>query len=268
MEEHMLAEDEEKYKTVYNIDKENHPDDEIVRFSGKEFRLGDVRKFYEVFDERKYSLLSFWDDMFQYTSLGLLDLLLELHKINSPIPIRSFLTRKAIYGKQFVYNVMKRFKIDKEEIDAVEKKYYEEILKRSPISANSEGYFKLREICDRQLMVFKYDFSIIKTVSRIVQESFGRNEYISFETDFMGKRTEEEYLKFFSSRYPKFFDIVICQDAAAIIEYIDKCHILDTHILTPFEHCGLSNEVKYTIEAYTDGVGPNNCRLHYIKEKL
>jgi hypothetical protein len=264
----MLPEDEDRYKTVYNIDKENHPDDEIVTFSGKEFPLGEVRKLYEAFDEKKYSLLSFWDDMFQYTSLGLIDLLFELHNINSPIPIRSFFGRKKIYGKHFVYELMKRFKIQKEEIDTIEKKYYEEILKRSPISPNAEGYFKLREICSRHLMVFKYNFSIIKTVARTVQESFGKNEYISFETDFLGTRTEEEYLKLLPSRYPRFFDISICQDAASIIEYMDKYHISDTHILTPLEHCGLSNEIKYTIEAYTDGVGPNNCRLHYIKEKL
>jgi hypothetical protein len=264
----MFLNDADKYKTTFNIDKVNHPDTEIVKFAGKDIQLGEVRKLYESFEEKKYNMLSFYDDMFQYTSLGLIDLIFEIHKINSPIPIKSFINRRNVYGKYFVYELMKRFKINKEEIDTIEKKYYEEVLRRSPISANAEGYFKMRDICQAQLMIFKYPFSLEKRMARTVQEAFGKNEYISFEIDYCKNLTEEEYIKASGKSRSKYFDIVICQDAASVIEYIDAHKIYDTHILTPLEHCGLSNEMKYAMEAYTNGVGPNNCRLHYVNEKI
>jgi hypothetical protein len=262
----MAVYDEDLYKTTYNIDKVNHPDSEIVKISGKSVPLGEVRKLYETFEEAKYNLFSFYDDMFQYTSLGLIDLLFEIHNINSPIPIKLFFNRRTIYGKHFVYNFMERYDIDKEEVNSVEEKYYEEILKRSPISPNAEGYFKIRNICQGQLMVFKYPFSVVKKVTRIIQEAFGRSEYISFEVDYRRNKTEEEYLKTLLDSKSSYVDIVICQDAASVIEYIDAHNIMNAHILTPFDHCGLSQELKYVMEFHTNGVGPNNCRVYYVKE--
>jgi hypothetical protein len=238
-----------------------------VRFCGKDLPLGNIRKLYENFDEKKYSMISFYDDMFQYTSLGLIDLLFDSYKINSPIPVKSFFNRRNIYGKYFIYEVMKRFKISEEEVDKAEEKYYEEVLRRSPMSHNAESFFKIRNICMSQLMVFKYPFKYMTTLVRNIQESFGQNEYISLEIDYCKNKTEEEYLAALPESKRSYFDIVICQDAASVIEYMDKYHIIDTHILTPFEHCGISPEAKYTFEAYTEGVGPNNCRLYYIKEE-
>jgi hypothetical protein len=260
--------DRNKFKTIFNIDSVNHPDSEIINFCGKDMTLGEVRKLHESFDEKSYNMISFYDDMFQYSSLGLLDLIFDLRHINSPIPYKQFFNRRVVYGKEFVYNIVKRFNITKEEVDEIEEKYYEEILRRSPLSHNAKSYFKMREICQNQLLIMAYPFSIQNKFIRFIQETYGKDEYISLEIDYRKNKTEEEYLSSIPKSFYPYFDITICQDAASLMEFMIKHDIHDTHILTPFEHCGLSDEAKFTFEAYLEGVGPNNSILHYIKEEL
>jgi hypothetical protein len=258
----------ELYKTEYHIDKENHPDNEIINFCGKQLKLGDIRKLYETFEEQKYNMISFWDDMFQYTSLGLLDIIFDIYHINSPIPSKSFFNRNVVYGREFVYNTVKHFNISTEEVNEIEKKYYEEVLMRSPVSDNAIGFLKLRNICKSHLLVLKYPLDNIDTITRNLQETFGKDEYISLEVDYRQDKTEQEYLKTLSKSRESYFDIVICQDAAAIIEYLVEHGIKGSQILTPLNHNGLSLEAQYTFEELLEGVGPNSCRLHYIKEKI
>jgi hypothetical protein len=260
--------DLERFKTVYNIDKHNHPDSDEVTFCGKKMALGALRSVYEKFEEKKYSMISFYDDMFQYTSLGLLEIIFELRHINSPIPVKAFFNRRVVYGKEFVYNTMKRFNIAKETVDIIEREYYPQILLRSPVSPNAASFFKIRSICDKHLLVFKYPFKDIQKLMRQTQEKFGANEFISLETEFCENKTEEEYLKNLPLFRYNYFDIVICQDAASVIEFIAAHDIFDTQILTPFNHCGLSQEAQMAYLVYTQGVGPNNSQLHYIKELI
>jgi hypothetical protein len=258
----------EKYKTTFNIDKVNHPDTEVIKFCGKEMPLGEVRKLYEGFEESRYNMMSFYDDMFQYTSLGLLDLAFDIYHINSPIPYKQFFKRREIYGKHFVYKTLERFHISKEEIDGIEREYYEEILLRSPISHNAKSYFKIRDICREHLLIMAYPFKISSRFVRFIQETFGKDEFISLEIDYRNNKTEEEYLKTLPKSRYNCFDIVICQDAASLIEFVVDKDITNSQILTPFDHCGLSPEAKFTFEAYLEGTGPNNCKLNYVKEEV
>jgi hypothetical protein len=260
--------DRTKFKTIYNIDNVNHPDSEIINFCGKEMPLGEVRKMYEAFDEKNYNMISFYDDMFQYTSLGLLDVIFDLYHINSPIPYKQFFSRREVYGKQFVYKTVKRFNITEEEVNNIEEKYYEEILRRSPLSHNAVSYFKIREICQNQLLIMAYPFKIQNKFISFIQETFGKDEFISLKIDYRRNKTEREYLYSLPKSFYSYFDIAICQDAASTIEFMTEHNIRNTHILTPFEHCGLSDEAKFTFEAYLEGVGPNNSILHYIKEEI
>jgi hypothetical protein len=256
----MYTYDAQDYETKYHIDKQNHPDSEMVTFCGKKMPLGEIRKAYENFEEKKYNMITFYDDMFQYTSLGLLDIIFDIKNINSPIPFKSFFNRRMVYGKDFVYTIAKRFNIEKEEVDRIEKEHYEEILARSPISHNAESYFKIREICSNHLMVIKYPFSIYQSFIRHIQESFGKDEFISLELDYINNKTEEEYLSSLPQSKLTYFDIAICQDAGSLIEFLINRKIQNTQILTPFEHNGLSHEAKFTFEAYLNGTGPNNSR--------
>jgi hypothetical protein len=258
----------ELFKTEYFVDKTNHPDNEIVRFCGKDMPLGDIRNLYEKHEEKKYSMISFYDDMFQYTSLGLIDVIFDKYHINSPIPFKSFFNRKQTYGKEFVYEIVNRFKITPQEVDEIEKDNYEKILMRSPLSRNSIGYFKIRNICNNQLLILKYPFKNVHRIMRHIREIYGKDEYISLEVDYCGNKTEQEYLKTLPKSKDSYFDIVICQDAASTIEYIVAQNIKGSNILTPLDHNGLSNEAKYAFEEYLEGIGPNGCKLHYIKETI
>lgn len=258
--------DKDLFKTQYFIDKSSHPDNEVIRFCGKDMALGEVRRLYENFEEKRYNMISFWDDMFQYTSLGLIDIIFDLHHINSPIPVKPFFNRKATYGKEFVYDTVKRFNITKDEVDNIEKNHYEEIILRSPLSKNAAGFFKIRNICTSHLLVLKYPLSNIDTITQNLQETFGQDEYISLEVDYCYNKTEEEYLNTISKAKESYFDIIICQDAASIIEFLVSHSIKGSQILTPLDHNGLSFEAQYTFLEFLEGLSPNASKLHYVKE--
>ena len=78
----MKDHDINKYKTIYTYDKERHPDDEKIRFLNKDVTLGEIRSAFSAFDERKYKSIVFYDDIFQYTSLGLFDIICEIYGFN------------------------------------------------------------------------------------------------------------------------------------------------------------------------------------------
>jgi hypothetical protein len=259
--------DRNKFKTSYDIDNIAHPDDQLVKICGKDVPLGNIRRLHEAFEEKRYNMISFYDDMFQYTSLGLLDLLFDIYKINSPIPVKQFFHRKSIYGINFVYDIAQRFNITKGEVDEIKKNNYEEILSRSPLAHNALSYYKMREICSNHLLVMAYPINIAASFTRFIQEEFGKDEFISLELDYIYNKTEEEYLSSLPKTKLSYFDIVICQDAASTLEFITNNDIKDTQILTPFEHCGLSEEAKFTFEVCLEGTGPNNTKIYYIAEE-
>jgi hypothetical protein len=250
----------------YNIDKETRPDNQEVLFCGKKHPLGEIRKLYDAYNEQKYGMFSFYDDMFQYTSLGLMDVLFTLHNIKDDIPVEAFLKRRIVYGKDFVYAYMRKYGITRKEVDEVEQKYYEVILECSPVAKNGVGFFKMRTIASRHLMVLKYPFKGVDTVIRQWKERYGKNEFTSLEVDYCGNKTEQEYLESLPKERFMYFDIAICQDGGALLEFINKNKIQDTQIITPFEHCGISEEARYIYFHYTEGVGPNNSRILYINE--
>lgn len=259
--------DFDKFRTEFNIDKKNHPDSEVIDFCGKKRTLGEIRKVYNNFNERRYNLLSFYDDIFQYTSLGLIDIILDIYNIDEKIPFESYFKRTETNSLDFVYNFFKG-DLSKEIISDIEKEYYEEILLRSPFSKNAQRLYKIRSILESQLMVFKYKFKGLDIYKRKIIETYGKDEYISFEVDFLNGRTENKYINDLPKIKEKFTDIVIINDASSFVDYMDKKEINDSIILTSLDHCGLTKEEQYTYEIVLQGVGPRNSRIFYIEEGI
>ena len=72
----MILNDPNTVKLEYNIDKKHLDTEKVKGLDGNMHELGEFRKVFSTyFMEKKKGMLLFYDDIFQYTSLGLLDML-------------------------------------------------------------------------------------------------------------------------------------------------------------------------------------------------
>lgn len=263
--------DNDKYKTTYSIDKNKHPDSEEVVFLGKKTTLGDLRQVYSRFDERKYKMISFYDDIFQYTTLGLYEIVCELYNLDLPIPLNDYIHRSEVYGIDFVYNHIHRLRPDltitKEDIEKIDEDNYGAILMRSPLSKNFESLFKLRQVLDSHMLVFRHKFNGYKEFIKTISEKYDI-AYTSIEPVFLHGLGEKDLYDQLPDSKISYFDIVICNDARALLDFILAKGIEETIVLTSLNHCGISPEDQYLFEEILEGVGPNNSRIHYLSEDL
>lgn len=257
----------DSFETTYDIDK-NHKDDEVVRVAGQDMRLGDARQYYSKFNERYYKMIIFWDDIIQYTSLGLFDIIFDLYGIQKDIPVEDFFKRfEPIHGLDFVKEyVKKHYKITENEVDTVYKENYEKILKISPLSKNSIGILKMREILNIMHIVFSYEFDTSKIVKDIT-EKYNAHHVITTDIGFTNGKSTEEYIKTLSDTKKGYIDIVACIDAGAIIDYAIKKNVYELSILTPGFHNGISPGAQI---AYIDAnmKGPNASELYFLEEAI
>ena len=250
------------FKSNY-IRDESHLDTEKVNYLGKEFLLGDLRALFESTKERRYHVVIFYDDIMQYTSLGLLEEIYKRFDIDSPIPVKPFLSRTIPEGKQYLIEHLKPFEVSEIAINAIENECYKDIIHTSPRSKNFHGIWKMREIFSKVTLVFKYEFPEIEQIIRLFSRCYERENYNIVETVFRRNRSEYEFLKTLG-KYQ--FDIIFCCNAAGILDFIQETKLNDTIIVSSYKHCGLNEDEKAIIAALE--MGPCKSSLHYITEGL
>lgn len=260
--------DYDKFRTTYTIDKSAHPDSEVIHFCGKDRTLGEIRQHYSKFDERKYKMIIFFDDIIQYTGLGLYEVVCDLYGIKDyTIPVADYVNRKQMYGVDWVCDKVEKFNIPKEEVYRIEKEYYTDIVAKSPVSSNAEGIFRMRDILEGQMIVFRYKFSGMDKFIENVKETYCSGSYSSLEPVILNGASEESFYKQLPKSRYSYMDIVVCNDAASLLDFIIDNNINDAQILTSLDRCGLTGEEQAAYNYFED-VGPNNSRLMYLKEGI
>lgn len=263
--------DNDRYKTTYTVDKKAHPDTEEVTFLGRNVKLGDLRQVYSKFDERKYKMISFYDDIFQYTTLGLYEIVCEKYGLDLPIPVKEFFSRTEVSGIDFVYNHLRKVRpsidIKRSDIETIEEDEYSAILMRSPLSKNFDALFKMRQVLDSHMIVFKHKFNGYKEFLKTISDKFDTG-YTSFEPVFLHGLEEKSLYAQLPDTKREYFDIVICNDARSLVDFLLSKGIEETMIMTSLNHCGITPEDQYLYEEILEGVGPNNSRFYYLREDI
>lgn len=254
------------FKSTHNVDN-THADSEKIRYYGKDVTLGSVRETFNRLAERPKNMVVFYDNMFQYTSLGLLDLIYEIKDISAPLPIKDFFNRTEL-GNDFVKKVSKLWDISPKEIDTIEKENYMEILKRSPLSNQADAFIKMRKGLRSQLFVFKYPVEGITDLFNEIKSKYlsATGEYVSIEIDFLYGKSIEEYLSTFSESRQSRLEYVAIEDAGSLMAYIDSKKIEGTEILTYPLHNGLIPEQIEKIMDNEQGFGYGDYIVKFMKE--
>lgn len=254
------------FRTVYNIDT-SHKDSEVLRYFGKDVTLGSIRSTFNQLQERPKNMVIFYDNTFQYTSLGLLDLIYEMKGIVAPLPVKEFFDRDEL-GIDFVKKNCDLWGISSEEVDKIEKDNYKEILMRSPITKFAVPFIKMRKGLRSQIFVFKY---YVDGVTEMFNEIRSRylsavGEYVSIEIEFLNGKMISEYLESYSETKRSRLEYVAIEDAGSLINYIDSKKIEGTEILTYPIHNGMSPEQMLKVMDNDPGFGFGDYIVKFMKE--
>ena len=254
------------FKTSYSINSA-HSDSEKIRYYGKDVTLGSVRSTFNQFQERLKNMVIFYDNVFQYTSLGLLDLIYEIKNIAAPLPVKEFFNRDEL-GIDFVKKTCDLFNIPAEEVDRIEKENYKEILMRSPITKFAEPFIKMRKGLRSQIFVFKYPVNGINEMFDEIKSKYlsASGEYVSIEIEFLNGRTISEYLESYSETKRSRLEYVAIENAGSLINYIDSKKIEGTEILTFPIHNGMTPIQMMKVMDNDPGFGFGDYIVKFMKE--
>ena len=257
------------FRTKFDIDTINHPDSEIVKIYGKKFRLGDVRATCQMYNERMSNMTIFYDNVFQYTSIGLMDIIFEKYNIPSNIPINEFMNR-SVSSDKFVKTVCGLWGVSEKDIDDIERENYIEILKRSPLTKNTVAFLKMRQFLNGQRFVFKYQCPEMSSVLYDLGSSYvnAEKQHVSTELDYLNGNSISAYLEHIPDIKKRFLEIVVTEDAGSVAKYFDKfgCSA-GSNIITFLKHNGLTDE-QYLRILENDGFGNENYVVNFIKEGI
>ncbi len=257
------------FRTKYNVDRIKHPDSEIVKIYGKDFKLGDVRAACAMYNERLSDMTIFYDNVFQYTSIGLMDLVFEKFNIPSNIPIKEFMNRTVLADK-FVKSICKLWGVSEQDVDNIERDCYIEILKRSPFTKNTEAYLLMRRFLNTQRFVFKYQCPEMASVLNELKRGFGQNaemRFTSVEMDYLNGSSIKTYLKHMPDVKKHCLEIIAVEDAGTICSFFDEHGCAGSNIITFLNHNGLTPDHLLQI-VKNDGYGFENYIVNFIEEGI
>lgn len=266
----MVIDRPNNYNTIYNIDKIHHPDSERVKVFGNYVSLGEVRKVYDLINNNNETgVILMYDDIFQFTSLGLLDLVFELKHIpTDTIPIKEFFNRPGL-GIEFVYKICNLWGIKKEEVDEIDKKYYSEVLSRSPISSNAEGFINLKRDIDRYKIIFRQEYNGSADFIKNFRNNSIFNKPIITTLGFLNGKTEKEYLDSINNVELSMFNTIIVNDMIGTIDVIRKKKIDNFfRIFSYFNHNKLSEELIKELYLQEHEACFENFYMDFLKEEI
>ena len=86
----------------------NLKDDTVLQMGDNQVTYGELKDMYKVVNQEPIRCLIYWDDVCQYTSLGLIEVINALFKTDAKIDFEHFFTRlnDYIYGIEYVYKIL------------------------------------------------------------------------------------------------------------------------------------------------------------------
>jgi len=265
-------------KNATNIFKRLLSDEETITFDNTEMTMGHYREMEEKFspkEKSKKSVILFWDDMMQFTTIGLVECLLEYVHEDAGIvwDYTKFFYRG--YDNTDYITFVKSFFLTEYEVTLTDqfikdfqKDNYAEILKKSPASSFFMPFFRCEPIYKNVLLCFRTHFEGIESFAKSFYDNYftGRfNIPISVAT-LDNYKNEYEFLVKNCAEV----DIFILQNLGHAFDYIEDSHRYNLNLIGPSVHNGI--EAGYFEVAYqlykSDRVGPNNSELTIFNEGL
>jgi len=249
--------------------------DEIVTFGNDSMTL---KKFRELESTMKPDIdkpfkdtIVFWDDVFQYTTLGLVELLLESFEdiVDKDWDYDLFFYR-GLENTNYITFVINLFKtkfnkdLTKESIEIFFKENYIKILYSSPATSLYYTIFRCESMYKSITFCFRYKFKGIEKFTTSISGHFTGKFKFPITYAYLDGVSEADYLIKGGTRY----DIIMIQNIKLALDYILHTKERGINIMGPYGHNGVSESFFTTFAAIFNrgNIGPYNSKIIIYNE--
>ena len=254
-------------------------DNETIRFDNESAQMKEIRDLEKHlgtdYAKTRKSVVVFWDDMMQYTTLGAIDCLLDVMEINEKFDIENFFyrgvenTNYITFLKKLFLEVYKK-NLAESLIRAFIKRNYALILQRSPVAGLYETFIKSYLLHDRMMLVFRHKFEGCRELCKSILKQIPNPTGMFIEFGFLEEFNDNEFE--FLKKNGELFDIIMIQDLSKAFDYLEFIKNKRNRVLiAPNVHNGVhENYIAsiYGMFGSNTGVGPFNSNLMIFNEGL
>lgn len=251
--------------------------EEKIIINNESFDMKEYRKLEKKFKPNENKLkdvIVFWDDLIQYTTLGLIDCILDDKKeiVDKIYDYDLFFYRKTedSYYIDFIKNLFKNnFKIDLTDdyIKSIELKNCVKILKTSPASSFFHSFIRSEFIYKSVLFCFRHYFNGIEDFVRSIKNRFTEKNNIELRCVTLDNyKDETEFLL----KHGKNYNLFIMQNLGKGFEYLEKSEHNGVSFISPWQHNGVSKDFFTATSALYGNCrfGPYNSELVLFDEGI
>lgn len=242
-----------------------------IKLDGKNITVEEFRKMEKStgladYNDEKYRTVVYWDDIVQYTPLGLLSYYVDKFKLDSKLlSIHKYLNRPEVDALNYVSRVSG---IQIEQVKKDFRDNYENLLLISPMSGIMEHLIYMRHTLDSIIFIFSHNYESNKDLIDDIQEDSLKEVNIA---SFISERKP-----FYDFMDELSYDIVYCYNMGEVLESLFRKEILDVSVAGPFDPSqdrvllrnGLNAEYIafhfFTAKTFT----LNNIELIFFHEKV
>jgi len=228
------------------------------------------------YTKTRKSVVVFWDDVLQFTTLGLIDCLMDHFNLGDDVrfDLSNFFyrgvenTRYNVFVKR-VFKTLFNKQLTDEFIMEFEKKYYGYILQRSPVAALYDTFIKMYLLHGRIFICFRHPFDGCRELCQSLLAQIPIPTGMSIEYGFLSEYENDE-LKFLKDRGNE-FDVIMIQDLSKAFNYLDITNNTRNRVLmAPNIHNGVHEDYFATLyETFRNiRVGPYNSTLAIHNDSL
>lgn len=266
-----------KDKRNIEIVKNLLDNNQVIKINNSETTMEEFRKLESKLlpnENKLKNVIIFWDDLAQYTTLGIIDCILEDKPeiVNKEYDFGLFFYRdtKYSYYVDFIKFLFKeKFSMDlsTEYILDIERNNYDLILKKSPASSFFQSIFRYQGLYKSILFCYRRFFYGIEDFTRSIGQRFNSKNNINIKCITLDSYKDEyDFLLKFASSY----DIIMMQYLEKGIKYVETTQHNGLSFISPYGHNGLPDEYFAAIFSVYGNCrsGPFNSELVLIDEGL
>lgn len=252
--------------------------EEKVTFFNESIEMKKLRELESKFkpDERKLkNVIVFWDDMIQFTTLGLIDSLLDHFDDieNKEYDFDKFFYRgfEDTYYVDFVKRLFKEEfnkELENDFIIKFHKENYSKILLNSPASSLFHSFIRCEGLYENILLCFRFNFDGMEEFSKSLNKYFTGKFKINIRYRALEDFDNDEFK--FLLEVGGFYNIYMIQNMGKALDYLDESKHYGVSLVSPNGHNGVSDEFFITFFGFygNNRTGPYNSEITIFNEGI
>ena len=249
-----------------NVDPKLQGDTKL-NIGENEYTYDQIKDIYPIHKQESIRCLIYWDDIIQLTSLGLIEILNSIFKLDAKVDIKHFFARdnNYIYGMQYVYKLFEGI-LTKEQINTVKRRFYWKLMQISCNTAMYQGINNMSSYFSRLGFYFPYHFEnsdLLKVgfKDRFFPNTGGVDDLVKFYYGEDGYNLNQ-IMKNGS------YNVIVTPNMVETYDFIIKENLKRITILGPNNHNGMTDDILELFNKMGNLPKPNYCDIKVFPEQI